>query len=216
MHGIYAGWCTWLNIREIACVPHCQPGGRRDAGARTGRIHFLFLPLLPAPAPKHETTLSLYCLSAVANRVWQYCTSGNLTIFDKDRNTMETNRKQLKFLQPSIGVRYDCHVQLVAIRRSWMCTEFETCESGSWSCTWLYHLFPLRQLPCSYFGVLECVSAQGWFKALWPLRIQGGSTNCSDAPLSKSVRITADLSLKLATESTQIFTKLCFVEPLRS
>ena len=35
-------------------------------------------------------------------------------------------------------------------------------------------------------------------------------------PLSKSVRITADLSLKFATKSTRIFTNLYFVEPLRS
>jgi len=61
----------------------------------------------------HCTTLSV---SAVADEVWQYRTGGNLTIFDKDRDIMETDREQLKFLQPSIDVRYDCHVQLVAIR----------------------------------------------------------------------------------------------------
>ena len=38
--------------------------------------------------------------------------------------------------------------------------------------------------------------------------------NGSDGPLSKSVRITADLSPKFATESTQIFTKIYFIEPL--
>jgi len=57
-------------------------------------------------------------VSAVADEVWQNRTGGNLTIFDKDRDTMETDREQLKFLQPSMGVCYDCYVQLVAIRRS--------------------------------------------------------------------------------------------------
>ena len=38
------------------------------------------------PAQKREYN----AVSAVADKVWQYRTGGNLTIFDKDRDTMET------------------------------------------------------------------------------------------------------------------------------
>ena len=43
---------------------------------------------------------------------WQYCIGGNLTIFNKDYDTAEEGRlrglPEVKFLQPSMGVRYDC------------------------------------------------------------------------------------------------------------
>ena len=38
------------------------------------------------PAQKREYN----AVSAVADEVWQYHTGGNLIIFDKDRDTMET------------------------------------------------------------------------------------------------------------------------------
>ena len=41
---------------------------------------------------------------------------GNLTIFDKDHDTTGSRR----FLQPSIRLRYNYYVQLVATRRDWM------------------------------------------------------------------------------------------------
>ena len=56
---------------------------------------------------------------------------GNLTIFNKDHDTAEEGRLQIalskassqskaKFLQLSIGVRYNYYVQLVAIKRDWI------------------------------------------------------------------------------------------------
>jgi hypothetical protein len=48
----------------------------------------------------------------MADEIWQYRTGGNLTIFDKDHDTTEEGRSrslpEVKFLQPSMGVRYDC------------------------------------------------------------------------------------------------------------
>ena len=45
---------------------------------------------------------------------------GNLTIFDKDHDTVEKGRSP-EFLQPSIRLRYNYYVQLVVIKRDWMC-----------------------------------------------------------------------------------------------
>jgi hypothetical protein len=48
-------------------------------------VHFFFFPLLPTPLPKRGYD----AVSAVADEVWQYHTGGNLTIFDKDNDTMK-------------------------------------------------------------------------------------------------------------------------------
>ena len=49
-------------------------------------IRFLFLPLLPMPTQKRKYN----AVSIVADEVWQYHTGRNLTIFNKDRDTIET------------------------------------------------------------------------------------------------------------------------------
>ena len=61
-------------------------GSRIEAIQNLPDVRFLFLPLLPTPTQKREYN----AVSAVADEVWQYRTGGNLTIFDKDRDTMET------------------------------------------------------------------------------------------------------------------------------
>ena len=48
-------------------------------------VRLLFLLFLPTLPPKREYN----AVSAVADEVWQYHTRGNLTIFDKDRDTAE-------------------------------------------------------------------------------------------------------------------------------
>ena len=61
------------------------------------------------------------------DEIWQCRTGENLMIFDKDHDITEEGRlriasslRSFKFLQPSIGVRYDYYVQLVAIERGQM------------------------------------------------------------------------------------------------
>ena len=55
-----------------------------------------------------NTTLSLQWSTKFGNIVWVE----TLTIFDKDYDTTEEGRSrglpEVKFLQPSMGVRYDC------------------------------------------------------------------------------------------------------------
>ena len=63
------------------------------------------------PLPKREYN----AVSAIADGIWQYRTGGNLTIFDKDHDTAEEGRS--RFLQPSIRLRYNYYVQLVATKR---------------------------------------------------------------------------------------------------
>ena len=63
----------------------------------------------------------------------EYSTGRHLTIFDKDHDTVEEGQLRIalssleapsplkaRFLQLSIGVRYNYYVQLVAIKRNWM------------------------------------------------------------------------------------------------
>ena len=59
------------------------------------------------------------CLYREVDEIWQYRTGGNLTTFDKDHGTAEEGRLR-RFLQPSIRLRYNYHVQLVATKRDWM------------------------------------------------------------------------------------------------
>jgi len=49
------------------------------------------------------------------DEIWQYRTGENLTIFNKDHDTAKEGRSR-RFLQPSIRLRYNYYVQLVAIR----------------------------------------------------------------------------------------------------
>ena len=59
---------------------------------------------------------------------------GNLMIFDKDHNTMEGRSR--RFLQPSVRLRYNYYVQLVATKRDWMCVPnvkfWSTAKGGGW------------------------------------------------------------------------------------
>jgi hypothetical protein len=47
----------------------------------------------------------------MADEIWRYRMGGNLTIYDKDHDATEEGRlrglPEVKFLQPSMGVRYD-------------------------------------------------------------------------------------------------------------
>src|SRR3984957_11057837 len=47
---------------------------------------------------------------------------------------METNRKQLKFLQPSIGVRYNCPCTACGNQAKLNVSEFESCGRGVEAC----------------------------------------------------------------------------------
>ena len=67
-------------------------------------VRFLFSPFSPLATPplwppKREDNP----VSAEVDEFWQYRTSGNLTIFDKDHDTAGSRR----FLQPSIRLRYN-------------------------------------------------------------------------------------------------------------
>jgi len=53
-------------------------------------IRFLFLSLLTMPPLKREYNT----VSAIADEIWQYRTGGNLTIFDKDYDTVEEGRSR--------------------------------------------------------------------------------------------------------------------------
>ena len=70
-------------------------------------IRVLFLSLAHASAK----TQVQRCLYREVDEIWQYCIGGNLTIFDKDHDL---------FLQPSIRLRYNYYVQLVATKRGRM------------------------------------------------------------------------------------------------
>ena len=83
-------------------------------------VRFLFSPLTTPPLrpPKREYN----AVSATADEIWQYRMGGSLTIFDKDHDTTEegliASPPEAKFLQPSIQLRYNYYVQLVAIWRA--------------------------------------------------------------------------------------------------
>ena len=83
-------------------------GNRIEAIQNLPDVRFLFLSL-PTPLPKREYN----AVPTVVDEDWQYRTGGNLTIFDKDHDTMEDRSRTAAAKQ---SVRYDCHVQLVAIR----------------------------------------------------------------------------------------------------
>ncbi len=73
----------------------------------------------------YASSFSLFCLclrkNANTTLSLQWPTKfGNIVQVETLRylTKIATLWRPLKFLQPSIGVRYDCHVQLVAIRRN--------------------------------------------------------------------------------------------------
>jgi hypothetical protein len=53
-------------------------------------VRFFFLPLLTYVSK----TRTQCCLRREVDGIWQYCTGGNLTIFDKDHDTAEEGRFQ--------------------------------------------------------------------------------------------------------------------------
>jgi hypothetical protein len=95
------GESPWLPWR-IALV------GRENRLSRPGELNWRrTLPLIVVAKTRIQR-----CLSAMADEIWQYRMGGNLTIFNKDHDTAEEGRSrglpEVKFLQPSMGVRYDC------------------------------------------------------------------------------------------------------------
>jgi hypothetical protein len=57
-----------------------------------------------------------HCLCREVDEIWKYRMGRNLTIFDKDHDTVGSRR----FLQPSIQLRYNYYIQLVATKRDWV------------------------------------------------------------------------------------------------
>ena len=91
-------------------------------------VRFFFSPFSPLATPplwppKREDNT---CLYREADENWKYRMGGNLTIFDKDHDTAGSRR----FLQPSIRLRYNYYVQLVATRRDWECKILERSPKG--------------------------------------------------------------------------------------
>ena len=80
-------------------------------GNQVENVRFLFSPFSPLTMP--PLWRIQHCLCREVDEIWQYRTGGNLTIFDKDHDTAGSRR----FLQPSIRLRYNYYVQLVATRR---------------------------------------------------------------------------------------------------
>ena len=75
-------------------------------------VRFLFSPFSPSTTPPLWPPKREYdAVSAIADEICQYRMGGNLTIFDKDHDTAEEGRlrslPEVKFLQPSMGVRYN-------------------------------------------------------------------------------------------------------------
>ena len=60
--------------------------------------------LLPTPPPKRGYD----AVSAVADEVWQYHTGGNLTIFDKDNDTMKDQSRMAEVLAAGRLLRLPC------------------------------------------------------------------------------------------------------------
>ena len=94
----------WLARRSIEAAPALL------------NVRFLFS-FLPMPPLKREYK----AISAIAGEIWHYRTGENLTILNKDHDTAEEGRSpEAKFLQPSIRLRYNYYVQLVATKRGRM------------------------------------------------------------------------------------------------
>ena len=56
-------------------------------------------------------------VSAIVDEIWQYCTGGNLTIFNKDHDTVEEGRSRTAEV---LAAKHTASLQLVATRRDWM------------------------------------------------------------------------------------------------
>ena len=67
-------------------------------------VRFLFSPLTTPPLwpPKREYN----AVSAIADEIWQYRMGGNLTIFNKDHDTAEEGRSQVRQKQSSCSQAY--------------------------------------------------------------------------------------------------------------
>ena len=69
------------------------------------------LPLNCAP-PLWPAKREYKAVPAIADEIWRYRTGENLVLFEKDHDIAEEGRprslSEVKFLQPSMGVRYDC------------------------------------------------------------------------------------------------------------
>ena len=67
-------------------------------------LYFLFSPLTTPPLwpPKREYN----AVSAIADEIWQYRMGGNLTIFNKDHDTAEEGRSQVRQKQSSCSQAY--------------------------------------------------------------------------------------------------------------
>ena len=50
--------------------------------------------------------------SAIADEIWQYCMGGSLTVFDKDHDTAEEGRSQVRQKQGSCSQAYRSEIYL--------------------------------------------------------------------------------------------------------
>jgi hypothetical protein len=87
------------------------------------------------------------------DEIWQYRTGGNLTIFDKDHDTAGSRG----FLQPSIRLRYNYYVQLVATKRGRMRVP-NVHYPGASRCKCLLALPIVRRTPPVLLGKMGLVS----------------------------------------------------------
>jgi len=78
-------------------------------------VHFLFLPLLPIPPPKHKYN----AVSAVADEVWQYRMGGNLMIFNKNHDTAE------EVCQQQSSCSQACGFATITMYSWWQSSEIE-------------------------------------------------------------------------------------------
>ena len=110
----------WLHARTLLVALENRVGWLGD---QIKDVHFLFSLFLPTP-PLWPQKREYNAVSTIADEIWQHRTGRNLTMFDKDHDTTEegliASPPEVKFLQPSIRLRYNYYVQLVATRRNWM------------------------------------------------------------------------------------------------
>ena len=99
-------------------------------------VRFFLSPLTTPPVVAAKTRVQR-CLCREVDGIWQYHTGGNLTIFDKDHDTAEEGRSQVRQKQSSCSQAYDF---ATAIWRA--CVPKRNIlffqGGGSWSCNRLY------------------------------------------------------------------------------
>ena len=74
-------WLPW----GLSWLAGGIPGSRIEAIQNLPDVRFFFLPLLTYVSK----TRIQRCLCREVDGIWQYCTGGNLTIFDKDYDATE-------------------------------------------------------------------------------------------------------------------------------